>query len=107
MRQWFLTFFGSLLKKIFLKKILLASLKTLTKNETRPESGHRSLSRLTISVIGWFSTRDHLSLDRGKVGLNIHVMGGLRNNFQNHIRVTEQVLQQQTAFCMLQLQQAL
>jgi hypothetical protein len=80
-------FFRSLLKKILNTKILLASMKTLTDTETCAESRHRILPRLTISVIGWFSLRDHLSLDRGKV------MGSLRNNFQNYNRVAEQVLQ--------------
>jgi len=93
MRQWFLNFFGSLLKKILIKMILLASMKTLTNTEACTESRHRILPRLTICVIGWFPPRDHLSLDRGKVGLNIHVMGGLRNNFQNHIGIMERVLQ--------------
>ncbi len=73
MRQWFRNlFFGSLLKKILNKKILL-----VYENTYR----HRILPRLSISISGWFSPRDHFSLDRGKVGLNIHVMDGLRNNF--------------------------
>jgi hypothetical protein len=84
MRQRFLNFVGIRSNKMLNKKILLASMNT----ETCTESRHRILARLTISVIGWFSPRDHLSLDKGKVGLNIHVMGGLRNDFQNHIRVT-------------------
>ncbi len=68
MRHWFLNFFGSLLKKILNKKILLASIRTLTNIETCNESRHRILilARLTITVIGWFSPLDHLSLDRGK-----------------------------------------
>jgi hypothetical protein len=56
-------------------------MKTLTNSETYTVSRIQILLRLTISVIGQFSPHDHLLLDRGKVGLNIHVMGGLRNNF--------------------------
>ena len=61
------------------KKVLLASLKTLRNTETCTENRDRILLRLTISVIGWFSLRDHLSLDRGKVSLKKHVIGSLRN----------------------------
>ncbi len=81
MRQWFLNFFGSLLKKILIKMILLASMKTLTNTEACTESRHGILSRLTICVIGWFPPRDHLSLDRGKVGLTIHVHGRFTEQF--------------------------
>ncbi len=63
------------------KDILIASMKTLTNSETCTVSRVKILLRLTISVIGQSSPRDHLSLDRGKVGLNTHVMGGLRNSF--------------------------
>jgi hypothetical protein len=62
-------------------------------SDTFTESRIRILLRLIISVIGRFSPRDHLSLDRTKVGLNINAMDGLRNNFQNHSRVSDQVLQ--------------
>jgi hypothetical protein len=51
MRQWFLNFFGSLLKKILNKKIFLASMKTFSNTETCTESRHRIFPRLTISVI--------------------------------------------------------
>jgi len=57
-------------------KVLLASTKTLMNFEICTESRIRILLRLSISVIGQFSPRDHLSLDRAKVGLNMHVMGG-------------------------------
>jgi hypothetical protein len=46
-----------------LKKILIASMNTITNTETGTESRLRILPRLTISVIGWFSPRDHLSSD--------------------------------------------
>jgi hypothetical protein len=59
-RQWFLPFFGSLLKKILFKKIFLASMKTLTNTETYTQSRRRIILWLTISVIGWFPPRDHL-----------------------------------------------
>jgi hypothetical protein len=67
MRQWFLNFFGSLLEKILIKMILLASMKTLTNTEACTESRHRILPRLTITicVIGWFPPRDHL-IGQGK-----------------------------------------
>ncbi len=78
-RQCFLTFF---VKKILNNKIWLASMKILTNTEICTESNYRILPRLTISVISWFSPRDHLSLYRVKVGLNIHVMGSLRNNYR-------------------------
>jgi hypothetical protein len=58
------------LKKILIKKIFLASMKTLTNTETCTESRHRIILRLTISVIGWFPPRNHLLLDRGKDGLS-------------------------------------
>ncbi len=85
MRQWFLNFFGSLLKKILNKKILLASMKIHLNTETCTESRHRILS---LSLVGFL----HVIISNwtgGKGGLNMHIMGGLRNNFQNHIRVTE------------------
>ncbi len=66
-------------------------MKTLTNSETCTESNITVLLRLTISVIGRVYPRDLLLLDRGKVGGNIHVIGGLLNNFQNHRRVPEQV----------------
>jgi hypothetical protein len=81
MRQWFLNFLVYLLRKILKTKILIASMKTLTNSETCTVSRIKILLRLTNSVIGQFSPRDHLLLDRGKVGLKTHVMGGLRNNF--------------------------
>jgi hypothetical protein len=87
----FLNFFAGLLKKILNKKILLAAMKTLTNSETCIESHITVLFRLTISVIGRVYPRDLLLLDRRKVGGNIHVMGSLRNNLQNHRRVPEQV----------------
>jgi hypothetical protein len=79
--QWFLNVFGSTLKKLLNKKILLAFMKTIMKimnTETFTESRHRIFPRLTLSVTGWFSLRDHLSLDRGKVG-------NLRSIFQNNM----------------------
>jgi hypothetical protein len=60
---------------------LIASMKTLTNSATCTVSWIKILLRLTISAIGQFFPRDHLLLDRGKVGLNTKVMGGLRNNF--------------------------
>jgi hypothetical protein len=81
MRQWFLNFLVGLLRKILNTKILIASMKTLMNSETFTVSRIKILLRLTISVIGQFSPRDHLLLDRGKVGLNTHVMDGLWNNF--------------------------
>jgi hypothetical protein len=58
MRQWFLNIFGSLLKKILNKKILLLQFKHLRILKLFPW--------LTITVIGWVSPRDHLSLDKEK-----------------------------------------
>ncbi len=81
MRQWILKFLVGLLRKILKTKILIASMKALANSETCTVSRIKILLRLTISVIGQFSPRDHLLLDRGKVGLKKpHVMG-LRNNF--------------------------
>ncbi len=90
-----LNFLVSLLKKILNTKILLASMKTLPNSETCAENRIASeflSGLLSLSLVG-FPPRDHLSLDGAKVGLNIHVMGGLQNNFQNHSQVPEQVLQ--------------
>jgi hypothetical protein len=98
MRYSFFTIFAGLLKKILNTKILLASMKTHTNSETCTESRITVLLRLTISVIGQFSPRNPLLLDRRKVGRFKHFMGGLRNNFQNHRRVLEQVLQSQASF---------
>jgi hypothetical protein len=75
----------------YMSKILFAPMKTLTNYETLIVSRIKILLRITISVNGKFSPRNHLLLDRGKVGLNTHVMGGLRNIFLNHSRVPEQV----------------
>jgi hypothetical protein len=79
MCQWFFKLFGWPVEENI--KILIASMKTLTNSETCTVGRIKILLRLTISVIGQFSPRDHLLLDRGKVGLNTHVMGGLWNNF--------------------------
>ncbi len=79
MRQWFLNFLVRILRKILKTKILIASMKTLTNSETCTISRIKILLRLTISVIGQFSPRYHLLLDRGKVGLNTHVTGGFLN----------------------------
>ena len=99
MRQWFLNFLVRILRKILKTKILIASMKTLTNSETCTISRIKILLRLTISVIGQFSPRYHLLLDRGKVGLNTHVMGGyrtifritagLRSKFHSNRRVSE------------------
>jgi hypothetical protein len=56
MQEWFLNFFGSLLKKILNKKILLASMKKLMNTDSRTESRHRILPLLTISDWLVFST---------------------------------------------------
>jgi hypothetical protein len=82
MPQWFLNFLVRILRKILKTKILIASMKTLTNSETCTISRIKILLRLTISVIGQFSPRYHLLLDRGKVGLNTHVMGGYRTIFR-------------------------
>jgi hypothetical protein len=66
MRQWFLNFLVALFRKILNTKILIAFMKTLTNSETRTLSRIKILLRLTISVIGQFSPRDHLLLDREK-----------------------------------------
>ena len=64
----------------------IASLKPITNSENCTESRIRILLRLTISVIGWFSSRDHLALDKGKVGLNIHVMWAV---YGTNFRITD------------------
>jgi hypothetical protein len=64
--RWFINCLVGLLKKILNTKILLASTKTLTNSETCTKSSIRILLRLTVSVIGQFSPRDHHSLGRGK-----------------------------------------
>ncbi len=76
MHQWFLNFLVGLLKKILNTKILIASMKKLMNSETFTVSRIKFLLRITISAIRQFSPRYHLLLDRGKVGLNTHVMGG-------------------------------
>ncbi len=66
-------------------------MKTLTNYESCTESRIRISLLIPVSVIGRFSpVIDHLSLDGGKIRINIHVIEGFRNNFQNH-PVPEQV----------------
>jgi hypothetical protein len=52
-------------------------------SETCSISQIKILFRLMISVFGQFSPRDHLLLDRGKVGLNTHYTchGGFTEQF--------------------------
>jgi hypothetical protein len=80
-----------LLRKIIKTKILIASVKTLTNSETCTLSRIKILPRLTISVIGQFFPRDHLLLDRGKVGLNMYTCHG---------RFTEQFLESGASFTL-------
>jgi hypothetical protein len=98
MRCCFFNIFVGLLKKILNTKILLASMKTRILKIVPKAASQFVLLRLTISVIGQFSPRDPPLLDRRKVGRFKHFMVGLRNNFQNHRRVLEQVLQSQAGF---------
>jgi hypothetical protein len=87
-----LNFLVRLLKKILNTKILLASMEALMNSETCTESRIASdfFPAYSLSLVG-FPPRDHLSLEKAKVGLSIHVMGGFRNNFQNHSRISEQL----------------
>ncbi len=70
-------------------------MKTLTNSETCTENCIRISYHLCH--LSFFSTWSPLT-GHGEKGLNIHVMGGLRNNFQNHSWVPEQVLQKQADF---------
>jgi hypothetical protein len=97
MRQWFLHFLVGLLRKILNTKILIASMKTLNYSETCTVKRIKVLLWLMISVIGQVSPRDHLLLDRGKVGLNSHVgrvtifriTAGFRSKFHSNAWVSE------------------
>jgi hypothetical protein len=92
MRQWFLNVLVGLLEKIVNTDLACFY-------ENTYESRIRIPLWLTISVIGRFSPRDHLPLDRGKVGLNIHawafygtvyrIKSGFRSEFYSNRRLSE------------------